>query len=183
MPANSYGAQKAAGELLLQDASRRGLLDAVSIRLPTVIIRPGRPNAAASSFVSAILREPMLGLETTLPVGEDFALWVSSPRIVVEWLLHAGFMDTAPLGMDRGVNPPGLTVTVGEMLDALSPVERARVKAVPDANVAAIVGGWPARFLSRRARALGFAEQSHLPAIIAAFREDDLAATRADRGL
>jgi hypothetical protein len=74
-------------------------------------------------------------------------------------------------------------VTVGEMLDALSPVERARVKAVPDANVAAIVGGWPARFLSRRARALGFAEQSHLPAIIAAFREDDLAATRADRGL
>ena len=183
MPTNSYGAQKAAGELLLQDASRRGLLDLVSIRLPTVIIRPGRPNAAASSFVSAILREPLLGLETTLPVGDDFALWVSSPRIVVEWLLHAGFMDTAPLGLDRGVNPPGLTVTVAAMLDALSAVERARVKPVPDANVAAIIGGWPARFLSRRARALGFAEQSPLSEIIAAFREDDLAATRADRGL
>lgn len=183
MPTNSYGAQKAAGELLLQDASRRGLLDLVSIRLPTVIIRPGRPNAAASSFVSAILREPLLGLETTLPVGDDFALWVSSPRIVVEWLLHAGFMDTAPLGLDRGVNPPGLTVTVAAMLDALSAVERARVKPVPDANVAAIIGGWPARFLSRRARALGFAEQSPLGEIIAAFREDDLAATRADRGL
>ena len=181
MPENSYGAQKAAAELLLQDASRRGLLDAVSIRLPTVIIRPGRPNAAASSFVSSILREPLLGLEATLPVGDDFALWVSSPHVVVDWLLHAAFMDTAPLGLDRGINPPGLTVTVAEMLAALSPVERALVRRAPEASVAAIVGRWPARFAASRARALGFAEQVPLPAIVEAFRADDLAATRAER--
>jgi len=183
MPLNSYGAEKAAAELMLQDASRRGMLDAVNIRLPTVIIRPGRPNKAASSFVSAILREPLLGLETPLPVGEDFALWVSSPRVVVEWLLHAAAMDTAPLGTDRGINPPGLTVTVREMLAALSPAERALVKQEPDAAVAGIVGGWPARFASARARRLGFQEQAGLPDIVAAFREDDLAATRAERGL
>ncbi len=182
LPLNSYGAQKAAAELLLQDASRRGLLDAVSLRLPTVIVRPGRPNKAASSFVSSVLREPLLGLHTTLPVAEDFALWVASPRVVVEWLLHALRMDTAPLGVDRGINPPGLTVTVREMLAALSPTERALVQAAPDATVQAIVGTWPARFDSGRARALGFAEQVPLPAILAAFREDDLAATRAERG-
>ena len=182
MPENSYGAQKAAAELILQDASRRGLIDAVSIRLPTVIVRPGRPNAAASSFVSSILREPMLGLEAVLPVEDDFALWVSSPRIVVEWLLHAAFMDTVPLGLDRGINPPGLTVTVAEMLGALSADERALVRRAPDAAVAAIVGRWPARFAATRARALGFAEQVGLPGIVAAFREDDLAATRAERG-
>lgn len=183
MPLNSYGAEKAAAELMLQDASRRGMLDAVNIRLPTVIIRPGRPNKAASSFVSSILREPLLGLETPLPVGEDFALWVSSPRVVVEWLLHAAAMDTAPLGTDRGINPPGLTVTVREMLAALSPAERALVKREPDATVAGIVGGWPARFASARARRLGFQEQAGLPDIVAAFREDDLVATRAERGL
>ena len=183
LPENSYGAQKAAAELILQDASRRGLVDAVSIRLPTVIVRPGRPNAAASSFVSSILREPLLGLEAVLPVEDDFALWVSSPRVVVDWLLHAGFMDTADLGLDRGVNPPGLTVTVAGMLAALSAGERALIRRAPDATVAAIVGRWPARFAATRARALGFAEQVGLPAILAAFREDDLAATRAERAV
>lgn len=183
LPANSYGAQKAAAELFLQDATRRGFLDAVSIRLPTVIVRPGRPNQAASSFVSAILREPLLGLATTLPVPEDFAVWVCSPRRAVDWFLHAAAMATAPLGLDRGVNPPGLSVTVGGMLAALSPAERARVTSAPDAAVAAIVGGWPAAFTAERARALGFAPQEGVAGILAAFRADDLAATRAERGL
>ncbi len=183
MPLNSYGAEKAAAELLLQDASRRGMVDAVNLRLPTVIVRPGRPNKAASSFVSSVLREPLLGLETTLPVTPDFALWVASPRVVVDWLRHAAVMDTAPLGTDRGINPPGLTVTVAEMLAALTPAERALVRAEPDASVQAIVGTWPARFVDARARRLGFAPQVSLPAILAAFREDDLAATRAERGL
>ena len=89
IPGNSYGAQKAAAELILADASRRGFLDAVSIRLPTVIVRPGRPNKAASSFFSAIVREPLLGLATELPVPDDFAAWVCSPRRAVDWLLHA----------------------------------------------------------------------------------------------
>ncbi|RVT99142.1 NAD-dependent epimerase/dehydratase family protein [Rhodovarius crocodyli] len=182
MPLNSYGAEKAAAELMLQDASRRGMLDAVNIRLPTVIVRPGRPNKAASSFVSAILREPLLGLETSLPVDEAFALWVSSPRVVVGWLLKAAEMDTSALGTDRGINPPGLTVTVGEMLAALSPAERALVKSEPDPVVAGIVGGWPARFAATRALALGFQPQVGLAEILQAFREDDLAQTRAERG-
>ncbi|RYI99636.1 MAG: NAD-dependent epimerase/dehydratase family protein [Acetobacteraceae bacterium] len=188
LPGNSYGAEKAIGELLLQDASRRGMLDAVSIRLPTVIVRPGRPNKAASSFVSAILREPLLGLETTLPVPEDFALWICSPRRAVEWFLHAMTMDTGPLGLDRGINPPGRSATVGKMLTALEtvagPEARARVKHVPDAAIEAIVGGWPASFTAMRARRLhDFSEQESLEEIIQAFIEDDLAATRAERGL
>jgi nucleoside-diphosphate-sugar epimerase len=188
LPANSYGTQKAVGELLLQDASRRGMLDLVSIRLPTVIIRPGRPNKAASSFVSSILREPLLGLPAELPVPEDFAVWICSPRRAVEWFLHAMAMDTGPLGLDRGINPPGRSATVGKMLTALEtvagPAARALVRQVPDPAVAAIVGAWPASFTAMRARRLhGFTEQESLEEIIQGFMEDDLAATRADRGL
>lgn len=188
LPGNSYGAEKAAAELLLQDASRRGMLDAVSLRLPTVIVRPGRPNKAASSFVSAILREPLLGLATELPVPEDFAVWICSPRRAVDWFLHAMVMDTTPLGIDRGINPPGRSATVGKMLSALEsvagPEARALVKPVPDAAIEAIVGGWPASFTAERARRLlGFSEQESLEEIIQGFIEDDLAATRAERGL
>ena len=111
LPTNSYGAQKAAAELVLADASRRRFLDAVCIRLPTIVIRPGRPNKAASSFVSSILREPLLGLPADLPVPDGFAVWIASPRRAVEWLIHAAAMDTAPMGLDRGVNPPGLRAT------------------------------------------------------------------------
>ena len=188
VPGNSYGAEKAAAELLLQDASRRGMLDAVSLRLPTVIVRPGRPNKAASSFVSAILREPLLGLATELPVPEDFAVWICSPRRAVDWFLHAMTMDTASLGIDRGINPPGRSATVGKMLSALEsvagPEARALVKHAPDASIEAIVGGWPASFTAERARRLlGFSEQESLEEIIQGFIEDDLAATRAERGL
>ena len=185
VPSNSYGAQKAVGELLLQDASRKGFLDAVSIRLPTVIVRPGRPNKAASSFVSGIVREPLLGLETTCPVGPDFAIWACSPRRAVDWFLHAATMDTAPLGLDRGINPPGLSVTVGELLAALEQVggaeARARVRFVPDAAIESIVAGWPAAFAATRARTLGFAQQENAGAVLRAFLDDDLAATKAER--
>lgn len=188
LPANSYGAEKAIGEMLLQDASRKGFLDAVNLRLPTVIIRPGRPNRAASSFVSAILREPLLGLPTELPVPEDFALWVCSPRRAIDWFLHAMTMPTAPLGLDRGINPPGMSVTVDAMLAALErvagPAARALVRPAPDPEVAAIVGTWPAAFTADRAhRLLGFSEQEPLEQVIRAFIEDDLAATRTERGL
>ena len=104
VPSNSYGAQKAAAELILADASRRGFIDAVSIRLPTVIVRPGRPNRAASSFFSAIVREPLLGQPADLPVPDAFAAWVCSPRRAVDWLLHAAAMDTAAMGLDRSIN-------------------------------------------------------------------------------
>ncbi len=184
LPGNSYGAQKAAAELLLADASRRGFLDAVAIRLPTVIVRPGRPNQAASGFVSAIIREPLLGLPTVLPVPDDFALWVCSPRRAVDWLMHAAGVDTASMGLDRGVNPPGISVTVAEMLEALDAVRpgaAALVVRASDPAVAAIVGGWPAAFEPVRARALGFAPHEPLIDIVRAFAEDDLEATRADR--
>jgi len=184
VPTNSYGAQKAAAELLLADATRRGFLDAVSIRLPTVIVRPGRPNKAASSFVSAIIREPLLGLETDLPVGEDFAVWICSPNSAVGWLMHAAGMDTQALGTDRGVNPPGMSITVSRMLAALetvSPGASALVRRAPDPAIAAIVGTWPAAFSPRRAKLLGFSAHESLIDLVRAFVRDDLDATRADR--
>lgn len=186
VPGNSYGAQKAAAELFLADASRRGFLDAVSIRLPTVVVRPGRPNKAASSFFSAIIREPLLGLDTELPVPDEFAVWVCSPRRAVDWLAHAAAMDTGPLGLSRGINPPGIKVTVGEMLRALDEVRlgaSAHVERVADPAIAAIVGTWPAAFEARKARALGFTIHEPLVEVVRAFIEDDLAATRADRGM
>jgi nucleoside-diphosphate-sugar epimerase len=183
-PANSYGAQKAAAELILADATRRGFLDAASIRLPTVIVRPGRPNKAASSFLSAIIREPLLGLPTDLPVHEGFAAWIASPRRAVEWLLHAAAMDTAPMGSDRSLTPPGMSVTVAEMLAALDRVRPGAadlVRRVDDPAIAAIVGTWPAAFIPTRAEALGFAPHESLDDVIRAFIADDLEATRRDR--
>ncbi len=183
-PTNSYGTQKAAAELLLADASRRGFMDAVSLRLPTIIVRPGRPNAAASSFFSAIVREPLLGLETTLPVPDDFRVWVASPRRAVDWLLHAAVMDTAPMGQDRSLNLPGLSVSVGAILAALDqaqPGASALVRRVADPTIAAIVGGWPADFAARRSVALGFSAHEPLVDVVRAFIADDLEATRADR--
>jgi D-erythronate 2-dehydrogenase len=186
IPGNSYGAQKAAAELFLADASRRGYLDAVSLRLPTIIVRPGRPNKAASSFFSAILREPLLGLATDLPVDDAFSVWVASPRRAVEWLLHAATMDTATMGLDRSVNPPGMSVKIGEMLHALETVRQGAsrlVNRVSDPALMKIVNTWPAAFDTTRARALGFPTHEPLIDVVRAFVEDDLAATRRERGL
>jgi D-erythronate 2-dehydrogenase len=186
LPANSYGAQKAAAELILADASRRGFLDAVSLRLPTIIVRPGRPNRAASSFFSAIIREPLLGLPADLPVPDAFAAWVASPRRAVDWLLHAAALDTTPMGLDRSVNPPGISATIAHLLQALNSVRpgaSALVRRVEDPTIAAIVGTWPPAFEPLRARTLGFRPHEPLAEVVRAFIEDDLAATRAERGL
>ena len=186
IPANSYGAQKAIGELLLADASRRGFLDAVSLRLPTIVVRPGRPNKAASSFVSAIVREPLLGLQTDLPVGDDFAVWVASPRRAVGWLLHAATMETGPMGLDRSVNPPGMSVTVAKLLAALDterPGASALVRRISAPDIERIVSAWPAAFDPVRARGLGFAPHEPIEEVVRAFVEDDLEATRRERGL
>jgi len=185
IPGNSYGAQKAAAELLLADASRRGFLDAVTLRLPTVIVRPGRPNKAASSFFSAIVREPLLGLDTELPVGDDFAVWVCSPRRAVDWLLHAAVIDTTTMGLDRSIDPPGISTTVAHLLQALdqvSPGASSHVKRVADEAIAAIVSTWPPAFEALHARTLGFSAHEPILDVIRAFIEDDLAATKADRG-
>jgi nucleoside-diphosphate-sugar epimerase len=186
VPGNTYGAQKAAAELFLQDASRRGFLDAVNLRLPTIMVRPGRPNKAASSFVSAIVREPLLGLSTDLPVAADFAVWVASPRRAVDWLLHAASMDTRPMGLDRCVNLPGLSVTVAAILHALDEVQpgaSALVRKVHDPAIEKIVAGWPAAFDAMRARTLGFSAHEKLVDVVRAFVADDLDATRRERGL
>jgi len=186
VPANSYGAQKAAAELILADASRRGFLDAVSLRLPTIIVRPGRPNRAASSFFSAIVREPLLGLEADLPVPDDFAAWVASPRRAIDWLLHAAQLDTTPMGLDRSVNPPGISTTIAHLLQALDTVRpgaSALIRRVDDPAIAAIVGAWPPAFDPLRARTLGFSPHEPLADVVRAFIEDDLAATKAERGL
>lgn len=186
VPSNSYGAQKAAAELILADASRRGFVDAVSIRLPTVIVRPGRPNRAASSFFSAIVREPLLGLPADLPVPDAFAAWVCSPRRAVDWLLHAASMSTARMGLDRSVNPPGISTTIAHLLQALDEVQPGAsklVRRVADKEIADIVGLWPPAFETVRAQTLGFAKHEPIVEVVRAFVEDDLEATRREREL
>jgi nucleoside-diphosphate-sugar epimerase len=178
-PLLSYGTQKAIGELLLSDYSRRGFMDGIGIRLPTVCIRPGVPNKAASGFFSNILREPLAGQEAVLPVSEDVRHWHASPRSTVGFLLHAATMDTAAAGARRNLTMPGLSATVGEQIAALKRVAgdkvAARVKREPDPFIIGIVDGWPRNFDARRARQLGFTtvEQS-FDDIIRIHIEDEL---------
>jgi D-erythronate 2-dehydrogenase len=159
-PLLSYGTQKAIGELLLADYSRRGFMDGIGIRLPTVCIRPGLPNKAASGFFSNILREPLAGKEAILPVSEDVRHWHASPRSTVGFLLHAATMDTAIAGARRNLTMPGFSATVGEQIAALKRVAgdkvAARIRREPDPFIMGIVGGWPRNFDARRSRELGF---------------------------
>ena len=159
-PLLSYGTQKAIGELLLSDYSRRGFLDGIGIRLPTICIRPGLPNKAASGFFSNILREPLAGKEAVLPVSEEVRHWHATPRSAVGFLLHAGTMDLATVAPRRALTMPGLSATVGEQIAALKRVAgekvAARIKREPDPFIVGIVGGWPRNFDARRARELGF---------------------------
>jgi nucleoside-diphosphate-sugar epimerase len=159
-PLLSYGTQKAIGELLLADYSRRGFMDGIGIRLPTICIRPGLPNKAASGFFSNILREPLAGKEVVLPVSEDIRHWHATPRSAVGFLLHAATMDSADVGPRRNLTMPGLSATVGEQIAALKRVAgdkvAARIKREPDPFIMGIVDGWPRNFEARRAVQLGF---------------------------
>jgi D-erythronate 2-dehydrogenase len=178
-PLLSYGTQKAIGELLLADYSRRGFVDGIGIRLPTICIRPGLPNKAASGFFSNILREPLAGKEAILPVLEEVRHWHATPRSAVGFLLHAGTMDLAAVGPRRNLTMPGLSATVGEQIAALKRVAgekvAARIKRVPDPFIMSIVDGWPRNFEARRSRQLGFttAEKS-FDDIIRIHIEDEL---------
>src|SRR3954453_7558703 len=160
LPLTSYGTQKAIDELLLADYSRRGFVDGVGIRLPTINIRPGAPNKAASGFFSNILREPLAGKEAVLPVSEDVRHWHATPRSAVGFLLHAGTMDLAAVGPRRNLTMPGLSATVGEQIAALKRVAgdkvAARIKREPDPFIVGIVGGWPRNFNAKRSLELGF---------------------------
>jgi len=177
-PLTSYGTQKAISELLLADYSRRGFLDGISIRLPTICIRPGKPNKAASGFFSNILREPLAGQEAVLPVSEDVRHWHASPRAAVGFLLHAATIDLAPLGARRALTMPGLAATVAEEIEALRCVAGDKavklIRREPDAVIRGIVAGWPRKFDARRALALGFRADASFDDIIRIHIEDEL---------
>jgi D-erythronate 2-dehydrogenase len=177
-PQTSYGAQKAIGELLLNDYSRKGFVDGRALRLPTIVVRPGRPNRAASTFASSIIREPLAGQEAVCPVGRDAAMYILSPRRVVDALIRAFELPPDAFGMTRMLTLPGITVSIGEMVDALEEVagERvaARVKWEPDPKIQKIVAGWPTAFDARRARAMGFQVDPDFASIIRAHVEDEL---------
>jgi nucleoside-diphosphate-sugar epimerase len=177
-PLTSYGTQKAICELLLSDYSRRGFFDGIGIRLPTICVRPGAPNRAASGFFSGIIREPLSGQEAVLPVSDDVMHWLASPRAAVGFLVHAANLDTARLGARRNLTMPGVAITVGGQLEALRQVAGdavvRRVRREPDPIVAHIVEGWPRRFDARRARELGFEADQSFEEIIRIHIEDDL---------
>tara|TARA_R110002020_G_scaffold34324_2_gene104464 strand:- start:975 stop:1961 length:987 start_codon:yes stop_codon:yes gene_type:complete len=177
-PRTSYGAQKAMGELLLADFSRKGIFDGIGIRLPTVCVRPGAPNKAASGFFSNIIREPLVGREAVLPVDDDVRHWHVSPRRAVGFLLHAASLDLETLGHRRVLNMPGLSATVGEQIAALRRIGGdkavALIRREPDPAIAEIVAGWPRDFTPNRALALGFVGDASFDEIIAIHIEDEL---------
>jgi nucleoside-diphosphate-sugar epimerase len=177
-PLTSYGTQKAIGELLLSDYSRRGFFDGIGIRLPTIVVRPGKPNKAASGFFSGILREPLAGQEAILPVSEDVRHWVASPRAAVHFVTHAATMDSAALGWRRNLSMPGLSTTVGEMIAALErvagPKAAALINRVPDPVIMKIVEGWPRNFDPKRALSLGFKSEPDMETIIRVHIDDEL---------
>ncbi len=171
-PATSYGAQKLASEILVTDYARKGFIEGIAIRLPTITVRPGKPNKAASSFFSGILREPMAGVEAICPVGPEIRHWVASPAAAVGFLIHAGSLDTSGLGNRRAFTMPGLSVTVGEMVEALEavagPEAVSLIRWEPDETIAKIVDGWPRNFDAGRAQELGFTADSSMRAIVEA---------------
>ena len=176
-PLTSYGTQKAVCELLLADYSRRGFFDGVGLRLPTICVRPGPPNRAASGFFSGIIREPLAGREATLPVADTVRHWHASPRSAVGFLIHAANLDLAKLGARRNLTMPGVSATVGEQIEALRVVagEAATrlIRRQRDETIERIVAGWPSRFDASRALGLGFVAESSFAEIIQAYREDD----------
>jgi len=167
LPQSSYGVQKVIGELLVGDYSRKGFIDGVVVRVPTISVRPGAPNKAASSFASGIIREPLAGVDAVCPVSPETRMWLQSPARAIDNLAHALAIDTALLGVDRTVNLPGLSVSVAEMVAALREAAgadvAARIRVEPDADIERIVASWPADFTAARARELGFvADEDYL---------------------
>ena len=176
-PQSSYGVQKAIGEFLVADYSRKGFIDGVTLRLPTVSVRPGAPNKAASSFASDIVREPLFGREAVCPVDPSLALWLTSPSAAVRSLVHALGVATAGL-TTRSVNAPGITVTVQEMVDTLERVAGleavTRIRYEKNPNIEHIVASWPAHFDTPQAAALGFAPSDSFEETVRAFVREEL---------
>src|SRR4029450_5417327 len=177
-PLTSYGTQKSICELLINDYTRKGLLDGLSIRLPTICVRPGKPNKAASGFFSNIMREPLAGEPAVLPVSESVRHWHASPRAAVGFLIHAASLDTGKVGPRRALTMPGVSVTVGGQIAALQRVAgekvAARIRRGPDAFIEGVVAGWPRNFAPQRALALGFKADASFEDIIRIHIEDEL---------
>jgi nucleoside-diphosphate-sugar epimerase len=177
-PQTSYGGQKAMGELLISDFSRKGFIDGRALRLPTVVVRPGKPNKAASTFASSIIREPLQGDSVNCPVAPEQPMWLLSPRRVVDAFIRAAELPADAWGASRAVSIPGITHSVQEMVDALAAVAsdavRARISWRPDPDIQKIVSGWPMHFAAVRGRALGFSADDSIEEIIQAFIDDEL---------
>ncbi len=176
-PQTSYGSQKVISEYLVSDFSRKGYLDGRSLRLPTIVVRPGKPNAAASSFASAVIREPLSGVAYDCPVGPETGVWLLSPRRVVEAFMHAHDLPASAWGSNRVVNLPGITVTVAGMIEAMAKIAGSqaakRVSWKPDARIEAIVKTWPVRFATPRALAMGFKPDPDIDTVIRDYIADE----------
>ena len=177
-PQTSYGTQKAIGELLVNDYSRKGFVDGRAVRLPTVVVRPGRPNRAASTFASSMIREPLAGREAICPVSPDTVMALTSPRRIVAGLLHAHDLPADAFGTSRSLQLPGFSVAVGEMAAAVrragGEAAYARIRWEPDPQIQQIISGWPPALDAPHAAALGFAADAGIDEIVQAFIEDDL---------
>jgi len=176
-PQTSYGAHKVCGEYLATDFSRKGYLDGRSLRLPTIVVRAGKPNLAASSFASGIIREPLNGEVSVCPVGAETGVWLLSPGKVIDAFIRAHELPSSAWGVNRVVNLPGITATVAQMVEALRKVAgdkvAARVEWKPDARIQAIVKTWPVRFTTERALKLGFVADKDVETVIRDYIRDE----------
>ncbi|MCY7261749.1 D-erythronate dehydrogenase [Pseudomonas protegens] len=177
-PQSSYGTQKAMNDLLLADYSRRGFVDGRSLRMPTIVVRPGKPNLAASSFASGIIRDPLSGQASVCPVALDTRLWLMSPARAIANLIHGHELAAERLNQGRVINMPGLSLTVAQMIDALREVAgdevAQRIQLRPDARIERIVGSWPGAFSARYASELGFTADEDFIGVIRQFIQDYL---------
>jgi D-erythronate 2-dehydrogenase len=177
-PLTCYGTQKAIGELLLADYTRRGFLDGIGLRFPTICVRPGKPNKAASGFFSSIIREPLSGQEAMLPVPDTVRHTHASPRAAAGFLVHAATLSHAQLGDRINLTLPGISCTVAEQIESLKriagPKVAARIRREPDETISRIVAGWPQRFDARRAAALGFRAETSFDEIVRIHIDEEL---------
>jgi D-erythronate 2-dehydrogenase len=180
-PLTSYGTQKAMCEAMLADYTRRGLLEGVGIRLPSIVVRPGKPNKAASGFFSGIIREPLAGQEALLPVAETVVHTHASPRSALGFLIHAAGLPREKIEPHVNLTMPGVCCTVGEQIEALRRIAGAkvadRIRREPDALIMRIVSGWPQRLEAKRARTLGFRVESTFDEIIREHIDEELGGT------